>query len=616
MNQRITPDPQSFEQFLAAASLLQQIQEEALRHSSGESRQPLLELFEIQRAVETGKQDFRVIVQRIVALVRRVVGASGTGVWFFTRQEFAYFAAAGGVSDDERLRLQILSKLAAFQLGDTSLPTITPLQRGARDAGHYPASIKSLLVAPIYHGQKVVGVLAAFSPEFDAFTERDAENVRFLAGLLALALDKAVEAGLRENAELEWAAMLQLIEKMTPSVQKPLANEEQIHHRSPYGLPRVPIAEPDPRPAPLSPQIPRLCETQSETLASENFESSSEKGSGPAEAAQPLGSSSVNWPAIPRAFFHWHMRRAQFLVLRLQESSQGLVRHVSRYQPKLRAASKWMKDVAPRLAQLTVLFWESSQRLVCHVSRCQPRLRAASERMKEFAFWPAHSGLWSNVKNARNKWLRYCRRDRWAALYVAGAWAAVLITLVSFLAMEIRMHKPSQSEARDSINTPEGSPASASSGVARSSSDSTPLGTLASKPLPLKSERRVAGRPLQLSHLQITDRDTDAELRNMTRHEIARLRDGAHYGDDIAAFDLGMAYEIGYDVPQNCAQAANWVTESAKQGNPAAEYNLGLRYRDGDGVTANAEEAERWLRKAAAQKYSDAQLALEALTSH
>jgi len=55
--------------------------------------------------------------------------------------------------------------------------------------------------------------------------------------------------------------------------------------------------------------------------------------------------------------------------------------------------------------------------------------------------------------------------------------------------------------------------------------------------------------------------------------------------------------------------------KSAKWGNAAAQYNLGLRYRDGDGVPANEDEAQKWLRRAADQKYANARLALETLTS-
>lgn len=78
---------------------------------------------------------------------------------------------------------------------------------------------------------------------------------------------------------------------------------------------------------------------------------------------------------------------------------------------------------------------------------------------------------------------------------------------------------------------------------------------------------------------------------------------------------MGMVYETGRYVPQSCKKAADWVATSANAGNAAAQYNLGLRYRDGDGLPANEEEAEKWLRQAADQRYSNARLALERLTS-
>lgn len=116
-----------------------------------------------------------------------------------------------------------------------------------------------------------------------------------------------------------------------------------------------------------------------------------------------------------------------------------------------------------------------------------------------------------------------------------------------------------------------------------------------------------------MSHMQVTDLATSSALGNLSRYEIAGLRRRAAYGDDSAALLLGMAYETGYLVSQNCIKAGEWVTQSANEGNAAAQYNLGLRYGQGDGEPVNQEVAVTWLRKAAAQKYSPAQLALESV---
>ncbi|MBV9481706.1 MAG: sel1 repeat family protein [Acidobacteria bacterium] len=111
------------------------------------------------------------------------------------------------------------------------------------------------------------------------------------------------------------------------------------------------------------------------------------------------------------------------------------------------------------------------------------------------------------------------------------------------------------------------------------------------------------------SHLDITDSAVEDELHQMTRYEIATLERAAQYGDDEAAFELGMAYETGYYLRQNCSKAAHWVKIAAENGNPAAEYNLGLRYRGGDGVSADRTTAQHWLKLASAQRYSRAKLA-------
>jgi TPR repeat protein len=120
----------------------------------------------------------------------------------------------------------------------------------------------------------------------------------------------------------------------------------------------------------------------------------------------------------------------------------------------------------------------------------------------------------------------------------------------------------------------------------------------------------------KLSHLHVTDRTTENAMQTLSRYELAGLRHRAVYGDDSAAFQLGMAYEIGRWVPQSCTTAAQWVARAASEGYAAAQYNLGLRYRDGDGVPVNDDEAVNWFQKAAAQQSSDAQLALLPLTAH
>lgn len=130
------------------------------------------------------------------------------------------------------------------------------------------------------------------------------------------------------------------------------------------------------------------------------------------------------------------------------------------------------------------------------------------------------------------------------------------------------------------------------------------------------SPKKSTAVPIETSHLQITDRQTAATIAELSKYEVRNLRRAADYGDDEAALQLGMLYELGRGFPQSCKESAKWVTKAAENGNAAAEYNLGLRYRDGDGVDANLQQAENWLRRAVAHKNSNAERALDALPSY
>jgi hypothetical protein len=187
----------------------------------------------------------------------------------------------------------------------------------------------------------------------------------------------------------------------------------------------------------------------------------------------------------------------------------------------------------------------------------------------------------------------------------------LLVVIANLLLLETWLHQPfkdapamlasSSSTVQASINTP-----------ARSSG---PLSQPTKKIDSTEPRQSVSIPAFAASHDQITDAATSSVVAQLIRFEINGLRRQAKYGDDSAAFTLGMAYEVGRYVRQNCTEAARWVTTAAAAGNPAAEYNLGLRYRDGDGVSADLHESEKWLRKAAAHRNRNAKLALQLLAS-
>jgi hypothetical protein len=65
---------------------------------------------------------------------------------------------------------------------------------------------------------------------------------------------------------------------------------------------------------------------------------------------------------------------------------------------------------------------------------------------------------------------------------------------------------------------------------------------------------------LESSHLRVTDPSASFVVDDLSHYEMRTVRRQAQFGDDNAALALGMAYEIGRQVPQSCSRAAQWIT--------------------------------------------------------
>ena len=214
MIQRFTLDAPSFEQVLSALSLVQQLKKQIPQaFVSDPDEGPLSELVEAQQAIETETVDLDTALERVVSLALQLTPAIGAAVWFFTEHDFVCRAATTAAAGDERLRLEVLARLAVSDVPDLS-EEISPG--------------RSLLVAPIHQGRNIAGALAVFSPVPNAFSERDDTRVRLLSGLVAHALRKTADAELRQIVSLERAAMLEAMDQIMPALRK-LAEDEGGH---------------------------------------------------------------------------------------------------------------------------------------------------------------------------------------------------------------------------------------------------------------------------------------------------------------------------------------------------------------------------------------------------
>jgi hypothetical protein len=656
MSQRLSIDRRSFKQFLSTQ--FRHVLKQGVRGNAGDRIDPqsLMELFQIRQEVKSGSLDLNAAINRLVKLTQGLVGARGAGVWLFTKDEIFYRAGAGNASNDERLRLEVISKLAtACQLSKDSLPRLgNPTAIGTvYNASHGPDCAKSFLVEPIYQGHEVAGALAAFSDELNAFTERDAANIHLLADVLAQALSKATEAGLKQSMALEPIAMLQLIDRIIPALQRMLENDENAPH-SMHGFlqsepeHKLPAAGMDTKPPQQS------HESGEETRDKEAMGGTWTEHE---QASPALPGDSATSPAIEDTNVPWSGERA------------GLIVETSTLWPVVR--QKWERTVAfvrnyasrARLLSRAERAGHQVWRTIRYPSDSPPLLTKAAYRDLRWV----KSSISSTVKSARNRlWgatkyrpnlptvqskrsrpalpkvvtqpsLRHAQysflhalrransrlqmllqsRSSLRAPRRAAPILAILVIIITFLILKASLHNTAQTTASSSQTA-------AQENTIRLSADSTGDRetarsngvAMAGTPEAHAAEQFGKSAPLQVSHMQVTDRATEDAIRTLSRYELAGLRRRAVYGDDSAAFQMGMAYELGHGVRQSCTTAAQWVARAAGDGNAAAQYNLGVRYRDGDGVPVNENEAVKWLQKAAAQQSPNAQLALMPLTAH
>ena len=84
----------------------------------------------------------------------------------------------------------------------------------------------------------------------------------------------------------------------------------------------------------------------------------------------------------------------------------------------------------------------------------------------------------------------------------------------------------------------------------------------------------------------------------------------AERGDIDAQFYLGVMYDFGRGVSQDCIQAIKWYRKAAERGFPPAQRELGGLYANGQGVPQDHAKAVEWYRKAAEQGDDEAQFEL------
>jgi hypothetical protein len=576
VNQRFTLDRKSFEQFIAAISVFQSLQQAATRRNNEQSA-PLLEyLIETLRAIDSRTLPLSAALERVAGLALPIVGGDRAVVWLFTSYNLICRAAAGASFEDSHLHTPLRSKLqSAGAFGDNP-PARLDLTRTLETNSK---SVGSSLGIALLPGGRIAGALAVFSDPSRTFTERNYANLRLLAGLAQYILTK-------------WLA-----ERGQPD--SPGTSPAERPDRSPFREIRVassmarsasaPLIFPESYPEPLRHEpVPDFYVPGVSTRAALGglmngpTQIATDRPSFSPPAALQNGSAksfSDNPPeSVDRKSPGWPFQRGPALqrwVKWVNDSSPGGMAHV--LTQTLQRWEKWRERFKRRTDYLTRTYqtWQPA-------------------RLLNAKAWDLAESISRRIRNVR--------QNRAALRYAAPI---TVLAVMSFFVGHLAGGR--QRLAIGSLNP-----------VAQAATQPVTThnpGIDGNQKAPTVVPNKSTATPSATSHLQVTDPETAATIAELSKYEVRTLRRAAQYGDDEAALQLGMLQELGRGVPQSCRQAAAWVTKAAQEGNASAQYNLGLRYRDGDGVDSNLQQAENWLRKAAARKNLRAASALAELPS-
>jgi len=563
VNQPFTLDRESFEHFLATVSLFQSLQQAAVNKTAGNDPPLLQYSLETLRAADSGTLDLQSTLEQVAGLALQIVDGDGAVVWLFTTENLICRAAVGANFDDDHIRTALRSRLqsaGAFGINSPSTLDLT------RTLANYSGALGSSLAIALLPGGKIAGALAVFSDPSRTFTERDYANLRLLAGLAQYVLAKWVagqeqdsrDASSEKDPDRNALLPIHVASSMERSAGPPLisrASRPEPFRREQIAdvyLPGVDAHEALDGGTNDGPQV----ETDRQSVSNSTAQDGLDVNSSCDNPLEPPARKSIPGGTT--------------------ETSPG---GATGNSPALQRWEEWKKRFKS---------WRDDRVVTSalEVSQSMRRLNAAVDAAKNI------------LRHGRNFHVN------WFVIRQAAPAFAILAVMSFFVGLLTGGRQPLAVGSLNPIAEAAADPVTHNSGI-----------NVNQKPAAILVPMKSTSVSIQTSHLQITDRETAAMIADLSKYEVRNLRRLANYGDDHAALELGMLYELGRGFPQSCSKAATWVTKAAQNGNPAAEYNLGLRYRDGDGVGADIQQAEKWLRKAAAHKNSNAQRVLAELPS-
>lgn len=147
----------------------------------------------VQQAINDADPTVNAVMRIVVEQACEATGAPGAVVELPEGDEMVYTVTAGSLKGTEGLRLALPTSLSgrAVLTGEVLLCTDTETDDRVDLMACRRVNTRSMLVVPLIHGNRTLGVLKVVSPEPNAFGEHHVDLLQQLATFIAAALRRA-----------------------------------------------------------------------------------------------------------------------------------------------------------------------------------------------------------------------------------------------------------------------------------------------------------------------------------------------------------------------------------------------------------------------------------------
>jgi signal transduction histidine kinase len=183
---------------------------EALRQDA----EQLSAIIATQHDIATAGHNFMAVMTLIAERAQKLTRARGAAIELIERDELVYRVGTGAASRHVGLRLAIASSLSGkcMQLNEVLRCDDTESDPRVNREACRKIGLRSMVVVPLYHNGGPVGVLKVLSTQANAFSERDAQALQLMAGLIGAAMSNAAESESRQELLAERTSAVAALE--------------------------------------------------------------------------------------------------------------------------------------------------------------------------------------------------------------------------------------------------------------------------------------------------------------------------------------------------------------------------------------------------------------------